>query len=288
MDSPLGDSKSVFAGGRPIHYLLRDYTQYVPELILTPRTPIDMNRHFHRFINPRRFLRPTDLDGIRELFPEATGVEIFIAGFMVITFDDMHHVQDAYADTWPLELAGLRVFFDVVRYDLTASAIEYGLGLSTSPGLESECRAGSVGLKVQLQDGSMAITTVTHGFVHLPGGSKMNHVKSLVQHMLNKAKESLRRYLPARVRENTTLVMPSGVQRRDLTNNPIGRGVWTAESHRMVCLSSRAHPFVLIELTQLGRHNHPHLRPTEQYEAVPSRIYPRSLVDHRPYSPKHH
>ena len=38
-----------------------------------------------------------------------------------------------------------------------------------------------------------------NGFMRLPGVSKGNNVKGLVQHMLRKMKKSLKRYLPARL-----------------------------------------------------------------------------------------
>lgn len=89
VDSPLQDSESVFAGGRPIHYYPDDYHEYIPRGILPPRFTHKYDAHFRHFINPRRFLRPTDLNSLRELFPNATGVEILVAGFMVIIFDTM-------------------------------------------------------------------------------------------------------------------------------------------------------------------------------------------------------
>ncbi|KAJ5101132.1 hypothetical protein N7456_007184 [Penicillium angulare] len=251
VDKPLRKSDSVFAGGRPIHYYPSDRFDYVPWGILTPRTPHDFNNHFDRFINPRRFLRATDLDSLRELFPKATGVNVFVAGFMVIIFDDQTDVQDAYQKIWPLELAGLRVFFDIGHYELTTSTLQYGLGLSTMPSQEMDTlaahqqntssRAGSLGLKVQMQDGLIAMTTVTHGFVRLPGVSILNSVKNVVSAMLKKMKQSLSRYTPARTPAPTSLVIPAGVQHADLTSDPVGRGVWIVESRELIGTITRTY-----------------------------------------------
>jgi hypothetical protein len=68
------------------------------------------NQDFDRYINPRQFLRSTDLDSPRELLPKAVGVEVLIAGFLVVLFEYVQHVRNAYREAWPLELAGLRVF----------------------------------------------------------------------------------------------------------------------------------------------------------------------------------
>ncbi|KAJ5435490.1 hypothetical protein N7445_006375 [Penicillium cf. griseofulvum] len=123
--SPLAASQSVYAGGRPIHYFPGYYTvdtSYGPFGPLTPRSPEKYNQHFDRYINPRRFLTPADLDSLRELFPEAVSIYLLIAGFLIILFEEERHVQDTCNKAWPLELAGLQVFFH-----LTPSRFDKGL-----------------------------------------------------------------------------------------------------------------------------------------------------------------
>lgn len=39
------------------------------------------------------------------------GVEVLVAGYAIVLFEQMADVEDAYYRIWPLELAGLRVFF---------------------------------------------------------------------------------------------------------------------------------------------------------------------------------
>lgn len=246
IDSPITGSESVYAGGRPIHYFPGDYFEYIPTGILTPRSPDKFNQHFDRYINPRRFLRPADLDSLRELFPEAVGVEVMIAGFMIILFENVQHLQDAYREVWPLELAGLRVFFDIVRYSFTTAPIESGLGVSADT---SGTRAGCLGLKVQLQNGCTAITTVTHGFVHCPGVSKPANIMHLFRMMLNKAKRSLARHLPARVGDDHgPFITPKGV----LTNNPIGRQVFLSSCNKQVCSSIQTLSVYTSHITSLA------------------------------------
>ncbi|KAJ5296954.1 uncharacterized protein N7443_007847 [Penicillium atrosanguineum] len=238
VDSPILGRESVYAGGRPIHYLPGDHYEYIPLGILTPRSPDKYNQHFARYINPRRFLRPADLDSLRELFPEAVGAEVLLAGFLVVLFENMQHVHDAYSEVWPLELAGLRVFFDITRYGFTTSPIQSGLGVSTDPSGEHHARAGCLGLKLRLQNGSMAITTVTHGFVYCPGASIPVNIFNMFQKMIEKAKRSLTRGMPTRVGKNDDAFV---IPREVLTNDPVGRGVWLASSHKRIGAITRTY-----------------------------------------------
>ncbi|CRL21860.1 unnamed protein product [Penicillium camemberti] len=93
----------------------------MPSGILTPRSPDKYNEHFGRYINPRRFLTLADLDSLRNLFLEAVGVHVVIVGFLVILFEDKRHVHDACSEVWPLELAGLRVFFYHTDYSFVTA-----------------------------------------------------------------------------------------------------------------------------------------------------------------------
>ncbi|KAJ5229487.1 hypothetical protein N7489_010195 [Penicillium chrysogenum] len=93
--SPIAPSQSVYAGGRPIHYFPGDQFLGIPGGILTPRSPDRYNEHFDRYINPRRFLTTADLDSLRELFPEAVGVHLLIAGFLIVLFEEEQHLAPA-------------------------------------------------------------------------------------------------------------------------------------------------------------------------------------------------
>ncbi|KAJ5941294.1 hypothetical protein N7516_001462 [Penicillium verrucosum] len=202
-----------------------------PGAFSPPRSPDKFNAHFTRYINPRRFLTPADLNRLRELFPEAVGVEVLIAGFLIVLFESEQHTQDAYREVWPLELAGLRVFFHTTRYSLTTTPIQSGLSVSADPNGEHHSRAGCLGLKLQLRNGSMAITTVTHGFVQCPGVSMPANIFNVFQTIVDKAKRRLRRYLPAKVGEDDgAFVMPNEV----LTNDPVGKQVWLASSRKQI------------------------------------------------------
>ncbi|KAJ5765130.1 hypothetical protein N7520_004689 [Penicillium odoratum] len=233
--SPITAPEKIYAGGRAIHYYPAHHSEFIPWL-LSPRSTAGYNRYFDRYINPRRFLRATDLNSLRELFPAAIGATVLIAGFLIILFDDMQHVRNAYTEIYPLELAGMLVYFDVARDELSTTPVEYGLDTDTRIG-EENTRAGCIGLKVRLQDGTEAITTVTHGFVNCPGTSLATTMLNVVRQMLDKAKKTLVRYLPARIAEDNRFITYSGV----LTNNPIGREVLIAASHHRIGHISRTY-----------------------------------------------
>lgn len=224
--------KGVEAAGRHIHFLPQDYDQYIPNGILTPRYPDIFNRHFQTDINPRRFLTSHHLDSLRELFPLAVGVEVLVAGFMIILFDRVSDVKEAYRRIWPLELAGLRVFFEVIRYDCTTTtSISSGIGLSSDQSDGHHLRAGCLGLGLRLPDGSNALTTITHGFVKCPEASKSSQIVNQCRGLYDRVKTALTRYLPPRVGGDQTSHI---IAKEQLTNSPLGKKVWLASSNTMV------------------------------------------------------
>lgn len=224
----------VVAAGRPIHLIPADYDEYLPSGILTPRSPGQFNILFHRDINPRKFLTANDLACFRRLFPRSIGVEILVAGYVIVLFEQMTDVEKAYHEIWPLELAGLRVFFDVARYECTTSPIQSGIGLSADLSEQHHARAGCLGLKLGFPDGTTAITTVTHGFVEQPcQPRKKTPMIAPFRKLYEKAKAALSRYRPAQLNqpEDPSYVLSEG----RLTNSPIGKEVWLAASNRKVC-----------------------------------------------------
>lgn len=116
-------AKEVEAAGRPSIFCPADHPKYLPHGIIPPRNPSIFE------INPRRFPIRHDLDTLRMPFPQAVGIEIWVAGYVIILFDKMSDVKDAYNRIWPLELAGLRVYFDIACYECTAVPIEHGIGI---------------------------------------------------------------------------------------------------------------------------------------------------------------
>lgn len=261
--SPLSASQSVYAGGRPIHYYPGDYSQFIDcDPIRSPQLSDRYNQHFNRYINPRRFLTPADLDSLRELFPEAVGAHLLISGFLIILFEEIIHVQRAYSEIWPLELAGLRVFFHLTKHSLTTTPIESGSVLKETVLKEISEKlpdtAGCLGLKLRLQDGLIAVTSVTHGFVRCPSSwRKSSDRLRIFPAFLERAKLKLKRSLPFKTREDD----PSLIRTNEILtdNNPVGKEVSLVLSNKMVCSpTSQSCTFIII-LTSLDWHNNAHI-----------------------------
>lgn len=279
--SPLTASQSVYAGGRPIHYFPGDHFLDIPDGILPPRSPDKYNEHFDRYINPRRFLTPADLDSLRELFPEAVGVHVLIAGFLIILFEDKRHVQDAYSEVWPLELAGLRVFFHLTHYSFTAAPVESGNVLKETSEQRINDSAGCLGLKLKLQNGSTAVTSVTHGFVRNPGPWRFRNRLKVLQTLVDKAKRTLQRCLPFKAGEDDrALVMTKEIP---IDNNPVGKQVSLVSSNRMVRSLSQFYTYITL-LTPIDRNYNPHVRYPKQRQTIPCRLQSRPMFDFRSFA----
>lgn len=261
--SPLSASQSVYAGGRPIHYYPGDYSQFIRyDPIRSTQLSDRYNQHFNRYINPRRFLSPADLDSLRELFPEAVGAHLLISGFLIILFKEIDHVRHAYNEIWPLELAGLRVFFHVTKHSLTTTSIESGSVLKETVLKETEEKipdtAGCLGLKLRLPNGMIAVTSVTHGFVRCPSPWRKSSDRLRVfPAFVERAKLKIKRSLPFKTREDD----PSFVRANEILtdNNPVGKQVSLVLSNKMVCsLTSQSYTYIII-LTSLDWYNNAHI-----------------------------
>lgn len=158
---------------------------------------------------------------------------MLVAGYVIILFEQMADVEDSYYRIWPLELAGLRVFFDIARYECTASPVQSGIDLIADPSEQHHARAGCLGLKLGLPDGSMALTTVTHGFVQAYQSPKQSPIVAPFRRLYNKIKATLMRCRPTHVdqQQDPSYVLSKG----KLTNSPIGKDVWLACSNKKVC-----------------------------------------------------
>ncbi|KAL4809843.1 hypothetical protein BDV18DRAFT_156224 [Aspergillus unguis] len=213
-------AKDIHAAGLPIHYYPGVYLDKIAQRCLPAHSPDFYDWRFRREINARRFLTPADLDSLRELFPKAVGVDLLVAGFLVILFDRMAHLDEVYREMFPCQIAGLFVFFDLARYSIADTPVECGVRVSAD-GKRIE-RAGCLGLKLRMADGEEVITTPTHGFVYRPT-SKTRSLMHLAKVVLEGTKQSLSRLL---LRRN----LPSG---NVLTNSPLGRPVFTSPRYRL-------------------------------------------------------
>jgi hypothetical protein len=123
--------------------------------------------HIGRYINPRRVLTRQDLDKIGKMFPASVGAQVLIGGypgtggFMVILYQDMISMELDWGRATPSTVGGMHVVFRLLNCIPTAE-------FTTGTAVRSAGCEGTVclGLKLAFQDGTTAITTVTHGFVN--------------------------------------------------------------------------------------------------------------------------
>lgn len=111
--------------------------------------------------------------------------------------------------------------YDVVVYRSSTVAVSSGYAVADKPEAEFTGPMWCLGLRVKLADGVEAITTVTHGFVHLPG----HGVVVRVANWFSKAKEALLRF---RTPEKTEGILAHVKINRAVGNSALGKDVWLA------------------------------------------------------------
>lgn len=151
-----GQISGVEARGRAVQNYPVEYEELKPYGLLTPRSPWKGEYLFPININPRKFLTPSQLDRLREVLPRAVGARVLVSGFLVILFKSLPDVQDAYHHDWVMEVGGLRTIYDIANAEITATSIESGVRLTSSP--NSVHSAGCLGLRLPMGNGTGTIT----------------------------------------------------------------------------------------------------------------------------------
>lgn len=77
---------AVEAEGRAVHRYPVDHYELTKDFLIQIRSPWKEDRLFPLPINPRKLLRPGQLDNLREQFPRAVGVQVFVSGFLIVLF----------------------------------------------------------------------------------------------------------------------------------------------------------------------------------------------------------
>jgi hypothetical protein len=178
-----------------------------------------------RCLNPRKLLSRQDLGSLQRMFPLACGVQIWIAGRLTVLFPDKDAMQrdvDTHEGLFPYKVCGLAVGYEVLS--LTPSTQDMQAGTAVCP--ENGLGVCAIGLRLRLpHHHEPIITTVTHGFVKLPGESIVTKVASLLTTMLRFLKGNRRQQLlPPAVHSDQN--GNSSVGKRvlsALTKQPIGR-----------------------------------------------------------------
>jgi hypothetical protein len=108
--------------------------------------------------NPRRISNSTDLDKIHVMFLGSVGVRVLVCA---VFLEDTSSLNQDQARSTLLSGGGLIVFSQVLNC-VPSAGVEIGQKVA---GSASSPSPAYLGLRQRLQDGTAAITTVTHAFV---------------------------------------------------------------------------------------------------------------------------
>ncbi|KAF7114502.1 hypothetical protein CNMCM5793_008806 [Aspergillus hiratsukae] len=155
---PKPTTMTTHAGGREIHLYPVGITEHTTT----------MWRHYQSdpraALNSRKFLSPDDLHVLREMFPSAVGVRVFMSGFVVILFKTRVDIEKSWLeDGFASEFGNLRLRYDVLEAEPTQKVLFRGAAVASQPDcLETNA---ALGLKIRFASGQNAITVPTHAFV---------------------------------------------------------------------------------------------------------------------------
>ncbi|KAK2745051.1 hypothetical protein FQN55_006408 [Onygenales sp. PD_40] len=212
------------AAGREIHVL--PYFEIQPPSVTTPfyESPIT------RRINCRRFLRPDDIEAIREFFPDSVGVRILMTGYAIVLFRTFDAMKEAWRTKVIGELGGLRVGYDISQCHLSSATTASGLAISEHPNAlrTSAC----LGLRLRMPNGDDVITTVTHQFVkciELP--SIFTAIASWCEHWYMNIRSAFQKFRPGK----SSSTVPATVEKRaSVGNTSVGAEVWLAGTDQKI------------------------------------------------------
>src|SRR5690606_19844403 len=89
------------------------------------------------------------------------------AGFLLLLFKNEMDIQMAWKGKVPSTIGGLRLGFDVARYQQSKEDVVFGSTVSTSADFPKKFTG--LGMRIRMPSGQSAITTPTHGFVKCVG-----------------------------------------------------------------------------------------------------------------------
>lgn len=205
------------AGGREIHihpeYLLPQLSQVYNGSRKDPLA---------RRINPRRFLRPSDLELLRRFFPSAIGARVLISGFIVMLFRNRKAIEASWLEGCVQTFGLLRLGYDVAVHYPTESLADSGNAVADSPE-KSEC-ATPLGLKLRFPDGSNGIAVPTHAFVDV----------KTPQDQLSRTRRSVLSRTKTTLAKARTKGLRGYVKMRHVENSPLGKSVWFVQDPKKV------------------------------------------------------
>ncbi|CAG8026734.1 unnamed protein product [Penicillium olsonii] len=210
-----GHYVGTHAGGIGIHLIPQGFTYKRKPGIYTCLWPSNHHRDpVPESLDPRKFLAPTHLNMLREMYPTSIGARVFVSGFIVLLFKDYAAIKKSWTQDKILPVFGnLRVSYDVLENIPTHQKICSGAPVSNES--DPSKALAALGLKLRLPQGYEAITVPTHAFVAL---RPVNWTLSLrISSWYTAIKAMLSRFALAIGRTRNTLDPYS----------PLGRGVGT-------------------------------------------------------------
>ncbi|KAJ5944107.1 hypothetical protein N7516_004275 [Penicillium verrucosum] len=195
----------------------------------------------NNILNPRKFLSQDDLHLLREMFPCALGIRVFISGFIVILFKSRSDIEyswlhDGFSDSFGC----LRLRYDILQDEPTRNVIPRGAAITTRP----DCIDGyaALGLKLRFPSGQEAITVPTHAFVTLRSMLPMPLL--CVSDWYQKIKTKMALYLP--IRRNSSIPAVGTARHQAAGNSPLGKNVFlVGESQHIGTISFTYDPVSL-------------------------------------------
>ncbi|KAI2733079.1 hypothetical protein CBS147332_94 [Penicillium roqueforti] len=203
------------AGGLEIHVQPSGYIERTT--VIWPKL---QNDPLSVILNPRKFLSPNDLNLLREMFPCALGVRVFISGFIVILFKNRSDIEyswlhDGFADSFGC----LRLQYDILQDEPTLNVVPRGAAITTRP--NSVDGYAGLGLKLRFPSGEEAITVPTHAFVTLR--TMLPTPLLRMNDWYQKIKKKMALYLP--IRRNSFVPAVGTARHQTAGNSPIGKTV---------------------------------------------------------------
>jgi hypothetical protein len=149
----------TYARGREIHQIP---THWVAPTTISVRFIQDMIRHD---VNPRALLSWEDLGVLRDSYPTAIGIQLFISGVVVVLFRSYGDICCAWSSKGVRGTVGmLPVLYAIVGNTPTHNS---GSPVASLPDEINDTTA--IGLKLRLRDGTECLTVPTHAFVKVKG-----------------------------------------------------------------------------------------------------------------------
>ncbi|KAH9225332.1 hypothetical protein K456DRAFT_1852467 [Colletotrichum gloeosporioides 23] len=218
------------AGGLEIHQTPRVTFYQTNGVFLTKNDTIK------RAINPRAALSNEDLSKFRDMFPFAVGVRVYVGGGIVVLYRNPTELYASLDKGVAYTVSNWEVAFDVIETTPTTAILDLGEQITTEDSIQYP--TACIGVRIRLPSGQPALTTVTHGFVTLPGTGLL---AKAFDWMWRKKEALLRFKTPRTMAADLPLIGPHPIGSKFksfsswfTTNSPIGKPVFLHSTSKAI------------------------------------------------------